>query len=135
MNNMAYNTNLMAKALTTRCKYNNYTPEQRVEIGKYVTENGPSELLRTRNSEQKGSRTDRKELRNWILKEGARTSRCQKEGKPVLLDQMLDKAVQDYITTMRVVEGVVYTAILMAAAEGTIAAWEWASLMQNGDHI
>ena len=40
----------------------------------------------------------------------------------MLLDQMLDKAVQDYITTMRVVEGVVYTAILMAAAEGTIAA-------------
>jgi len=54
----------MAKALTTSCKYNNYKPEQRVEIGKYVTENGPSELLRTQNSEQKGSRTDHEEYKN-----------------------------------------------------------------------
>ena len=51
-----------------------------------------------------------------------RTSRCQKERRPRLLDQMLDKAVQDYIRSMRAVGGVVYTAILMAATEGIIAA-------------
>lgn len=71
----------MAKALTTSCKYNNYKPEQRVEIGKYVTENGPSELLRTQNSEQKGSRTDLRSLEteylrfeNFKMSKGRKTS-------------------------------------------------------------
>ena len=34
---------------------------------------------------------------------------------------MVDKAVQDYITTIRVVGGVVNTAVVMTAAEGIIA--------------
>lgn len=45
---------------------------------------------------------------------------------------MVDKAVQDYITTIRVVGGVVNTAVVMTAAEGIIAAQDWALLVQHG---
>jgi len=41
---------------------------------------------------------------------------------------MLDKAVQAYITSMRVVGGILNTTTFMAAAEGIIAARNWASL-------
>ena len=40
----------------------------------------------------------------------------------MVLGQALDEAVEDYVTSMRTVGGVVNTAILMAAAEGFIAA-------------
>ena len=53
----------------------------------------------------------------------------------MLHDKMLDKAVQDYITSMRAVGGIVNTAIVMAAEEGIIAARDWGSLMQHGGHI
>ena len=42
---------------------------------------------------------------------------------------MVDKAVEDYITTIRVVGGVVNTAVVMTAAEGII---DWALLVQHG---
>ena len=45
---------------------------------------------------------------------------------------MLDKAVQDYITTIRVVGGVVNTAVVMTVAEGIIAVQDWALLVQHG---
>ena len=45
---------------------------------------------------------------------------------------MLDKAVQDYITSIRAVGGVVNTAIVMADAGG---AQDLVSLMQHGGHI
>ena len=60
-----------------------------------------------------------------------KTSRYQKKGRQVLIDQMLDKAVQDYITSMRVVRDVVYNIIVLAAAEGVIAAQNWALLIQH----
>ena len=44
------------------------------------------------------------------------------QGRPLLLGQELDKSVQDYINAMRKVGGVVNTAIVMAAANGIIAA-------------
>ena len=45
---------------------------------------------------------------------------------------MLDKAVQDYITSMRAVGGIVNTAIVMAAAGG---AQDLVSLVQHCGHI
>ena len=36
----AYNANPIAKTPTTRGKYNDYIPEQRMEIGKYATNIG-----------------------------------------------------------------------------------------------
>ena len=45
-----------------------------------------------------------------------------KQGRPLLLGQALDESVQDYVTSMRTVGGVVNTAIVMAAAEGITAA-------------
>ena len=59
----------------------------------------------------------------------------KEQGRPVLLGQALDKAVQDYITSMRTVGGVLNTAIVMAAAEGIIAARDRSLLVQHGGHI
>ena len=59
----------------------------------------------------------------------------KEQGRPLLLGQALDKAVQDYITSMRTVGGVVNTAIVMAAAEGIIAARDRSLLVQHGGHI
>ena len=52
---------------------------------------------------------------------------------------MLDKAVQDYITTIRVVGGVVNIAVVniavvMTAAEEIIAAQDWALFVQHGSN-
>ena len=44
------------------------------------------------------------------------------QGRPLLLGKELDKSVQDYINAMRKVGGVVNTAMMMAAANGIIAA-------------
>ena len=40
MKHTAYNTNPIAKTPTTRGKYNDYIPEQRMEIGKHATNIG-----------------------------------------------------------------------------------------------
>ena len=37
MKHTAYNTNPIAKTPTTTGKYNDYIPEQRIQIGKYAT--------------------------------------------------------------------------------------------------
>ena len=66
-----------ARTLTTRGKYNDYTPEEKAQISKYTA---------------------------------------------------LDRAMQDYVTSMRTVGGVVNTTIVMAAAEGIIAAIEYSFL-------
>ena len=43
--------------------------------------------------------------------------------------------MQDYVTSMRAVGGVVNTAIVMAAAEEIIADQDLVSLVQHGGHI
>ena len=53
----------------------------------------------------------------------------------MLLGQILDKAVQEYIIALRTVGGVINTAIVMAAIEGIIAARDRGLLVQYGGHI
>lgn len=57
------------------------------------------------------------------------------QGRPLLIGQELDKSVQDYINAMREVGGVVNTAIVIAAANGIVAARSPALLTQHGGHI
>ena len=57
------------------------------------------------------------------------------QGRTLLLGNFLDTAVQDYIKALREVGGVVTTAIVMAAAEGTVAARDESLLLQHGGHI
>ena len=57
------------------------------------------------------------------------------QGRPLLLGNVLNSAVQDYIKAMREVGGVVTTAIVMAAAEGIVAARDESLLVLHGEHI
>ena len=53
----------------------------------------------------------------------------------MLLGKDLDTSVQNYINAMRKVGGVVNTAIVMAAANGIVAAKDPALLAQHGGYI
>lgn len=57
------------------------------------------------------------------------------QGRPLLLGQELDKAVQDYIEALRIAGGVVNTAIIMAAANGIISAKDVTLLTSHGGNI
>ena len=46
----------------------------------------------------------------------------KQRGRPLLVGIELDKAIQDYIQSLRVIGGVVNTAITVAAAQGIISA-------------
>ena len=56
-------------------------------------------------------------------------------GTPLLLGHELDKAVQEYITAIQTVGGVVNSMIIMVAAEGIVSAQVVAMLSSHGGHI
>ena len=57
------------------------------------------------------------------------------QGRPVLLGQVLDEDVQEYVRSQRAVGGVVNTAIVRAGAEGIILARDRSVLVKYGGHI
>lgn len=135
--------------------YNDYSPEQRAMIGKYAAENGAT----------KASRHYSKILGNSVPESTARRLRSQylaalsstvqatsaassqetvpavlcltkkKSGRPLLLGKDLDDSVQDFVESLRKVGGVVNTSIVMAAAEGIVAAKNPSFLVKHGGHI
>ena len=141
-----------ARKQATRGKYNEYTSEERAQIGKYAAENGPtraarhfSELMNRKVPETTARRLKAeylhkvRELRSTTCDENTplvvKSLAIKSQGRPLLLGPVLDKAVQNYISSMRIVGGVVNTSIVMAAAEGIIAAKDRGALVQHGGHI
>ena len=57
------------------------------------------------------------------------------QGRPLLLGQDLDKAVQEYIEVMRAAGGVVNTAIVMAAAVGIVSSRDVTKLSSYGGYM
>ena len=57
------------------------------------------------------------------------------QGRPLPLGQAWDTSVQEYIKALRTVGGVVNTRIVMAAADGIVAARDQSLLMQYGGHL
>ena len=57
------------------------------------------------------------------------------QGRPLLLGQELDKAVQEYVTATRAVGGAVNTSIVMAAAMGIVSTRDIMKLTSHGGHI
>lgn len=57
------------------------------------------------------------------------------QGRPLLLGQELDKAVQDYIEALRIAGGVVNSAIVVAAANGIVSAKDVSLLSSRGGSI
>ena len=56
-------------------------------------------------------------------------------GRPLLLGSTLDDQVKEYVTALRATAGVVNTAIVLAAAEGIVAATERSLLSQHGGSL
>ena len=57
------------------------------------------------------------------------------QGRPLLLGQDLDKAVQEYIEATRAASGVVNTAIVMAAALGIVSLCDMTKLSSHGEFV
>ena len=57
------------------------------------------------------------------------------QGRPLLLGQELDRAVQDYIEALRLAGGVVNSAIVVAAANGIVSAKDVSLLSSRGGSI
>ena len=133
--------------VASRGKYNRYTPEERAAIGRYAAENGPtratrhfSEKLKMKISEPTARKFKEEYLKKLqeitvIAKQpcssGSSTTSIPVEVKvlptktqsrPLLLGEELDKCVQDYITNLREIGGVVNTAIVIDAAIGIVSA-------------
>ena len=76
-----------------------------------------------------------KELRARAKENDVPSVPTKPQGRPLMLGQVIDTAVQDYVTAMRAVGGVVNTNICMAAAEGIVASRDQGLLAQHGGHI
>ena len=59
----------------------------------------------------------------------------KEQGTPLLPGQALDKAIQDYVMSMRTVGGIVNKVIVMAAAVGIIAGQDRSLLVQHSGHL
>ena len=106
-------------------KYNNYTPVQRPQIGKYAAENGPTRAAKhfsvpeSTMGRLKGAYLQQVRENASIPVQKLPT---KPQGRPLLLGQALDTSVQEYIKALRTVGGVVNTRIVMAAADEIVAA-------------
>ena len=142
----------------SRGKYNSYTPQQRAKIEKYAAENSPIKAakhfttiwgihvnestarrlksdylgkLKEAVSEVKsavGGESKSKEITVDILE-------TKRKSRPILLGVDLDAAVQKYVQSLRMAGGVVNTLVVMAAAEGIVAARDVSKLVSHGSHI
>ena len=139
-----------AEATSTRVMYNGYSATERAKIGKYAAENGPTRASRHFSEvlEKKVPESTARRLKAEYLLTALKSTAEERQGEPIpqvtslmsagrplLVGKDLDTSVQEYIKSLRKVGGVVNTAILMAAANGIIAAKNPTLLSQHGGHI
>ena len=131
-----------------RGKYNSYTPKERAKIGEYAAVYGATNAARhfsgifTRDVNESTARRLKSEYLQQLRekrkngKDPVVTELVTKEkGRPLMLGIEMDKAVQEYISSLRVTSGVVNTAIVMGAAEGIVSARDASKLVSHGGHI
>ena len=136
------------KVVTRRGKYNSYTPEERAQIGKYALENGNSRAARhfSKVLDRQIRESTARRLKDEYVRALAQKKndpegpvvKClptKAQGRPLLLGQELDKAVQEYIEATRAAGGVVNTAIVMAAAVGIVSSRDVTKLSSNGGYV
>ena len=132
-----------------RVKYNDYSASEKAQIGKYAAENGPTRAVQhfSKTLSMKIPETTSRRLKAEYLatlkveKKEARGSEVPQPvtvllkmtaGRPLLLGKDLDTSVQNYINSLRKVGGVVNTAIVLAAANGIVAAKNPGLLTSHG---
>ena len=137
---------------STDCQnYNANSAEERAQIGKYTAKNGStraskqfSKLLK-KNVPEPTARRFKAEYINKRLKELSKSTDgspvvvkalpTKAHGRPLLLGPDLDNTVKEYVESTRKIGGVVNTTLVMARAEGIVAAGDQGLLVANGGHI
>ena len=117
----------------SRGSYMKFTSEQKAQVARYALESGNKRAI-VKYSKQWGVDLKESTVRTWKTKytEGLRkrkpTERLpikalpdRKQGRPLLLGDELDTAVQAYVESIRKLGGVVNTAIVLGGAEAIIA--------------
>ena len=136
---------MLERKLRSTCEHLNQS-EKRAEIGKYASENGPTRASRHFDVPEPTARRLKVEYLHKLKEMKSsynggnyipviKSLPTKSQGRPLMLGEQLDAAVQDYIQGMRTVGGVVNTTIVLAAAEGIITARDQSLLVQNGSHI
>ena len=131
-----------------RGQYAKYTPEQKSMIGKSSAEHvvvaAVCYYIRDfpnlkENIVRDWRNAYRLELRNRVRDRNEAdiniTELPLKKGHPLLLDEVLDKQVQAYLTSFRESGAAVNTAIAMACAEGIVRNADSNLVVVNGGHI
>ena len=135
-----------------RGKYNSYTDEQRAELGKYAFDNGPTNAARhftdtwgipINESTARRLKAEYFDKLNEEIKEQKKKGQASEtepiiikklptkdRGRPLLLGEELDAAVQEYVESLRKVNGSVNTLVVMGAAEGIVGARDISKLKQ-----
>ena len=136
-----------SKTSASRGKYNSYMSVQRGEIGRYAVENGATTAAKHFSSKWNVKSTARRLKTEYLekLKEALKNKRgesvtvdslvTKQKGRPLLLGEELDAAVQEYASSLRIAGGVVNTVVVRAAAEGIISARDIIKLASHGGHI
>lgn len=122
----------------------------RGEIGKYAAENGATSAAKyfsskwnitINESTARRLKTEYLEKLNEALKSKPGETvtvdslETKQKGRPLLLGEKLDAAVQEYVSSLRIVGGAVNTVVVRAAAEGIISARDITKLTSHGGHI
>ena len=125
-----------------------YSPQVRAEIGKYASQHGIASMAKfyTRKLGHSVSESTAYSLKKAYLQsvrekravddEGdVRLLPMKKRGRPVLLGEMLDMKVQQYLKRVREGGGVVSARIAMAAARGILLSCNRSRLVEFGGDV
>ena len=117
----------------SRRSYMKFTPEQKAQVARYALESGNKRAI-VKYSKQWGVDLKESTVRTWKTKytECLRKRKpteplpikalpVRKQGRPLLLGDELDTAVQAYVESIRKLGGVVNTVIVLGGAEAIIA--------------
>ena len=122
------------KSLGKRGPYLRLTGDKKAVIGKYAAEHGIVAAVRHFSKEFPDSKLKETTVHGWKVKYLSELQKCKSEGgelvvkklpvakmgRPLLLGEDLDKAVQHYVFALRDLGGVVNTRIVRAAAAGMV---------------
>ena len=142
-----------------RRKYNSYTLEQRVRIGKYAAENGATLAAKHSTAawgisinkctarrlksqylmKLKQEISERKDQHGEDTTTGEpvviKTLETKDRGRPLLLGKELDAAVQEFVNNLRAANRVVNRVVVMGAAEGIVCHRDVSKLSSHSGHI
>lgn len=134
---------------TSRGKYSVYTEDEKLKIAKRAAEMGVTNTIRHFRKEFVKRPLKESTVRTWMnkyKKELAERRKCggevqvkkipmKRRGHPLLLGEVLDNQVKDYIKSLREAGAVINSAIVMAVAEGIVKNHDSNMLMCNGGYL